>query len=891
MYRVLYIDDEPDLLEIGRLFLEMDGTFSVDTLTSAPAALSRMRTTAYDAIISDYQMPEMDGIVFLKKVRAEFGNLPFILFTGKGREEVVVQAIDNGVDFYVQKGGDPGSQFTELAHKVKSAISRRKAEIALQESEQRLRSIYNTVGDIIFQLAVEPGGKFRFAFVNSAFSTVTGLSSDQVIGRTADELIPDHSASMVLKNYEQAIREKRVIRWEETSVYPAGEVTGEVSVVPIFDEAGTCTYLIGSVHDITGRKQAEEKLLAANEHLMASEEELREANMHLAAAEEELRSQYDALAENQKTLAASEEKYRTILENIQDVYYRTDAGGNIILLSPSANKILGYAAADTLYGRPATDYYADPAQRDRFLAALQKEGSVSNMEITLKQKDGSLVVVSTSSHYYYDAAGKPAGVEGIFRDITRFKAVQQQLRQSEELYRVLVEHVQGGAFVMQDERVLFCNRAFAAMIGYTPEELIGSPAPGLIAPEDRDMVMGRQRSRLAGASLPETYEFRMLHADGTTRVPVVLSVGTGTYQRRPAVIGTVRDVSEERACEHGLEESEAKFRDLVETSPGMIWEIDRAGTFRYVSPSSGPILGYAPEELVGKPITDLVPEEMRPFALQELGRVVSCEGPVPPFEFPARRHDGRDLVVEIRPSRVTGAKGTTVGLRGVIIDVTERRKNEDALLQANHRIQLLTSITRHDLINKVTTALGYLAILRRKLADPELAGYVTRLEDSITAIRSQMDFTRAYQVLGSREPQWQDLETLVPGGHVPDNVVLTADLGGAEVLTDPMFEKVFANLLDNSLRHGEHVTKISVSARPSDQGLVVVWEDNGVGIAAGEKEKIFERGFGKHTGLGLFLVREILSLTGVTIRETGEPGKGARFEILVPTGAYRFKTG
>jgi signal transduction histidine kinase len=102
-----------------------------------------------------------------------------------------------------------------------------------------------------------------------------------------------------------------------------------------------------------------------------------------------------------------------------------------------------------------------------------------------------------------------------------------------------------------------------------------------------------------------------------------------------------------------------------------------------------------------------------------------------------------------------------------------------------------------------------------------------------------------------------------------------------------MLEKVFFNLLDNSIRHGEHVTEIRVSSHLSAGNLVVVWEDNGIGIAADEKERIFERGFGKNTGLGLFLVQEILSLTGITIAETGEPGKGARFEMSVPDGQYR----
>ena len=104
-----------------------------------------------------------------------------------------------------------------------------------------------------------------------------------------------------------------------------------------------------------------------------------------------------------------------------------------------------------------------------------------------------------------------------------------------------------------------------------------------------------------------------------------------------------------------------------------------------------------------------------------------------------------------------------------------------------------------------------------------------------------------------------------------------------------MLEKVFFNLLDNAVRHGGHVTEIRVSTHYAKNDLVIVWEDNGIGVAAGDKDRIFEQGFGKNTGLGMFLTREILSLTGITITENGEPGKGARFEIRVPKGMYRVK--
>ena len=125
---VLYVDDEPGLLDIARIFLEKSGDFKVETSTSAQIALDNPGIRACDAIVSDYQMPDMNGIAFLKIVRERFGDIPFILFTGRGREEVVIDAINNGADFYLQKGGDPKAQFAELAHKIRQAVKTRRAE-------------------------------------------------------------------------------------------------------------------------------------------------------------------------------------------------------------------------------------------------------------------------------------------------------------------------------------------------------------------------------------------------------------------------------------------------------------------------------------------------------------------------------------------------------------------------------------------------------------------------------------------------------------------------------------------------------------------------------------------------------------------------------------------
>ena len=133
--RVLYVDDEPALLELGKLFLELDKIFFIETFTSASDALVQLKTQRYDAILSDYQMPEMDGITFLKQIRASGNKTPFIIFTGRGREDIVIEALNNGADFYIQKGGEPKSQFAELSNKIRYAVSKRQSEEALGESE------------------------------------------------------------------------------------------------------------------------------------------------------------------------------------------------------------------------------------------------------------------------------------------------------------------------------------------------------------------------------------------------------------------------------------------------------------------------------------------------------------------------------------------------------------------------------------------------------------------------------------------------------------------------------------------------------------------------------------------------------------------------------------
>ena len=180
--RVLYVDDEPALLESGKIFLEESGQFSVDVITSAPAALALLNSKTYDAIIADYQMPEMNGIEFLKRVRTSGNTIPFILFTGRGREEVVIQALNEGADFYLQKGGEQQSQYAELAHKIRQAVQRRLAEGLLRESEEKFRGIFDTINDGIHIHEIEPDGKpGKFIEVNEVACRMLQYSREELL--------------------------------------------------------------------------------------------------------------------------------------------------------------------------------------------------------------------------------------------------------------------------------------------------------------------------------------------------------------------------------------------------------------------------------------------------------------------------------------------------------------------------------------------------------------------------------------------------------------------------------------------------------------------------------------------------------------------------------------
>jgi signal transduction histidine kinase len=228
-------------------------------------------------------------------------------------------------------------------------------------------------------------------------------------------------------------------------------------------------------------------------------------------------------------------------------------------------------------------------------------------------------------------------------------------------------------------------------------------------------------------------------------------------------------------------------------------------------------------------------------------------------------------------------------------DVTDRKFAREALIQVNknnNKMNLLNSITRHDLLNQLSVLQGCLELAMNHETNPVTREYLNRGNNACETIRRQIDFSRDYQNIGVLSPQWQNVHEVI--GHAAEScdlgtVTLVINSNDVSVYADPLLEKVFYNIIDNSLKHAGAFTEIRFFTEDVNNGLRIVYTDDGIGILDAEKELVFKHRFGRHTGYGLYLAREILSITGLSLKETGISGEGARFEIFVPHGLYRHR--
>ena len=352
----------------------------------------------------------------------------------------------------------------------------------------------------------------------------------------------------------------------------------------------------------------------------------------------------------------------------------------------------------------------------------------------------------------------------------------------------------------------------------------------------------------------------------------------------------IRDFTERKEAHDHLQISETRYRRLFETAQDAILILDGdTGEIIDANKFIVDMLGYPLEYFVGKHLWELGFLKDKSFAQESFAKL-KTEGYIRYDDLPLETKDGKAMSVEFVSNVYMVGKKRIIQCN--IRDFTERKRAEHALALASKKLTLMSSITRHDIINQITVLSGSLDLaLMGKIKDPAIIAHINRAQKAAGTIQRQIAFTKEYEELGVKTPVWQQLSVIIRSAASQmgaENITVEIPDERLELYADPLLVKVFFNLFDNARQYGGTVTHIGISHRPSDTGHIITVADDGVGISPDDKPRLFERGFGKNTGLGLFLSREILSITGIAISETSTPGKGAQFELLIPEGVLRF---
>jgi signal transduction histidine kinase len=309
--------------------------------------------------------------------------------------------------------------------------------------------------------------------------------------------------------------------------------------------------------------------------------------------------------------------------------------------------------------------------------------------------------------------------------------------------------------------------------------------------------------------------------------------------------------------------------------------LDNKGQIVYSNPAAEDLLDLKSKMISGRMLSDVSP------TIHDLVEAGMAKEEV---TFPKT---SEDMIVDIHITKIVNPQAIETGTLILLKDVTQERKNQRELKTANSKLNLLSSITRHDIMNQLVVIHGYGQLIAAKRHDDkELRLIVDKIIASVSVIEHGMEFSREYQNMGVKAPEWLQLREILEkaaAAMTSRSIQYHFRTLGMMVYSDLMLEKMFFNLMENSQRHGGTVRNIWVDVEERGDSKLIIYRDDGRGISQENKEKIFEMGFGSNTGLGLYAAREILWITGLTISENGIEGKGVRFEIEVPSGSWKFE--
>ena len=876
---VLHVDDEPEFADLTATFLEReDDRFEVETATSASEALADFAISTFDCIVSDHDMPSMNGIEFLEAVREEHPDLPFILYTGKGSEEVASDAITAGVTDYLQKGSGT-DHYTLLANRIENVVESRRSQQKLAERDRDLRR-YKHMINSMYESACLYDEHGRFEIVNEYLANWYNTTREALEGEESNLIRIIQEEAETGDPYQALLNGRRdQLSGELEAEFPNhGYAVLEYRLTPLTID-GTVEGVVGVTRDITAQKQ--------------HQRELEQTNALLSTL-------FDALPQG----VLVEDESRNVLAVNQQLFRLFELPG-----SPE-----GVAGADCeRLAEDLSDIFADSEQFvERINELITEREQVDEEELTLA--DGRTFERTHRPIELPDGGGHL----WVYRDVTARKAREREIETIQRRFEAVLENTPTPMFMKDDEgEYIFVNQAYRDLFDLRDEEIVGRTDHEIHLSEMATEVQKNDRAVIERGEPIEAEEPIVVDGDEriflTTKVPIYDTGERSDPDSPVAVFGVATDITERTVREQQLEALNQVTQELmradtrdevleigIETTRDLLG-IELNAIHLYDEDAAGLVPAAATDavsDLIGDPpvftaedsIAWRVYQRGEPRAVDDVHEDPDRYNPDTPVRselyLPLADHG---ILIAGSPSPETFddedrllseilAGGLTRALEQV--ERTEQlRARERELTEQNDRLEEFASIVSHDLRNPINVAEGRLELAATE-CDSEHLEHVGRahermrtlIEDLLTLAREGETVTdfEAVALTALVERCWANVET--------DEATLVTDTERTVQADKSRLKQLFENLIRNAIDHGGG--DVTVTVGEMDTGFYV--EDDGPGIPADEREAIFEAGYSTRadgTGFGLSIVKRIVEAHEWEIDVTDGGEGGARFEI------------
>ncbi|CCC41887.1 hybrid sensor histidine kinase/response regulator [Haloquadratum walsbyi] len=836
--RILHIDDQFDFAEMTTTFLERENDrFNTEIATSANDGLARLAGSTFDCIISDYDMPQMDGIDFLETVREEYPDLPFILYTGKGSETIASEAISAGVTEYLQKSSG-NEQYELLAHRIVNAVDQSQAERRVQQEQQRFQTLFDRLSQPIVEVQYESDEPI-VTYVNLAFEDVFGYEANTLVGDSLDaHIVPDDRVdeAEAINQYVQAggrLKSRRVTR---ETVDGLREFLIQNAV---YDDGSGGFAIYTDITDRTERKET----LKRNQDLLRHTEQLADVGGWEADME------------------TGEARWTQGTYAIHDI----DPDDEFEL---SLETGIEFCHPD------------DQAKIETAISNCHAHGEPFEIELRLITAENEQKWVRATGEPVYDS-DDVTKIRGAIRDITQQHERRQRLEQIETFF----EHTQDSRFLISvgEEFVIErVNQSWEDASGVSAEESCGQTIQDVLDESQVKKVEQKYRNCVEQRETLE-YEERLQIGDDPvhwqTRITPVVIDGEVEY-----IAGVTRDITDIKHRKQELAELNQKYQTLAKNFPdGAVYLINENFEYVYARGEALERADLSPSDIEGHVPHDVFPDELADEACHQYEQAFDGIATTAEQEYNGDRYRARVTPVESDSKEITH-------VMAVAQDITEFAEDRKQLKRQNKRLDEFASVVSHDLRNPLSVAEGNVELLREdcncnnKRID-RIDSALTRMDDLIenllTLARAdeQINGTESVNLAELSQNCRQNVETTDADATV--NIDITAT---QSIEADP---NRLAQLLENLMRNAiEHTNEdVAVTIGELEDGFYV--EDDGSGVPADKRDDVFEAGYtttNQGTGFGLSIVKQVVEAHGWEMSLTEGSEGGARFEVTQVDG-------